>query len=219
MAPIIRASETRRLAGVGRVRAVLRLGKRADAGPPRRAVLAPRRGRRGRAGARAGLRHRPRVAAARARRRGSRRHRSVGADARPRAPATHQVANPPTRSNRCVSSAATSARCRSRTSAFPMVIAPYGILQSLIRPRDLTATLASVARVVAPRRHVRHRSGARRAEVARVREPRAAARPRRRRAAHAHRVGPAGSEAAPHDVRAEVRRAARRRRRGSTGST
>jgi ubiquinone/menaquinone biosynthesis C-methylase UbiE len=34
--------------------------------------------------------------------------------------------------------------------AFPMVIAPYGILQSLIRPRDLTATLASVARVIEP---------------------------------------------------------------------
>lgn len=34
------------------------------------------------------------------------------------------------------------------TGAFPMVIAPYGILQSLIRPRDLTATLASVARVI-----------------------------------------------------------------------
>jgi ubiquinone/menaquinone biosynthesis C-methylase UbiE len=32
--------------------------------------------------------------------------------------------------------------------AFPMVLAPYGILQSLIRPRDLTATLASVARVL-----------------------------------------------------------------------
>jgi ubiquinone/menaquinone biosynthesis C-methylase UbiE len=32
--------------------------------------------------------------------------------------------------------------------SFPMVIAPYGILQSLIRPSDLTATLASVARVV-----------------------------------------------------------------------
>ena len=31
-----------------------------------------------------------------------------------------------------------------------MVIAPYGILQSLIRPRDLTAALASVARVLAP---------------------------------------------------------------------
>jgi ubiquinone/menaquinone biosynthesis C-methylase UbiE len=34
--------------------------------------------------------------------------------------------------------------------SFPAVIAPYGILQSLIRPRDLTETLASVARVVAP---------------------------------------------------------------------
>jgi len=32
---------------------------------------------------------------------------------------------------------------------FPMVLAPYGILQSLIRPRDLTATLDSVARVLA----------------------------------------------------------------------
>ncbi len=34
--------------------------------------------------------------------------------------------------------------------SFPSVLAPYGILQSLIRPRDLTATLASVARVIAP---------------------------------------------------------------------
>jgi len=34
--------------------------------------------------------------------------------------------------------------------AFRMVLAPYGILQSLIRPRDLTATLASVSRVLAP---------------------------------------------------------------------
>ena len=33
--------------------------------------------------------------------------------------------------------------------AFPMVLAPYGILQSLIRSRDLTATLLSVARVLA----------------------------------------------------------------------
>jgi len=33
---------------------------------------------------------------------------------------------------------------------FAMVLAPYGILQSLIRPRDLTAALASVARVIAP---------------------------------------------------------------------
>ena len=34
--------------------------------------------------------------------------------------------------------------------AFPMVLAPYGILQSLIRPRDLSAALASVARVIEP---------------------------------------------------------------------
>jgi len=34
--------------------------------------------------------------------------------------------------------------------SFPLVIAPYGILQSLVRPRDLTSALASVARVVAP---------------------------------------------------------------------
>jgi SAM-dependent methyltransferase len=33
-------------------------------------------------------------------------------------------------------------------AAFPMVIAPYGILQSLLSERDLKATLADVARVV-----------------------------------------------------------------------
>ncbi|HEY7171534.1 MAG TPA: class I SAM-dependent methyltransferase [Vicinamibacterales bacterium] len=33
---------------------------------------------------------------------------------------------------------------------FRMVLAPYGILQSLLRDRDLTSTLASVARVLAP---------------------------------------------------------------------
>jgi len=34
--------------------------------------------------------------------------------------------------------------------SFSMVLAPYGILQSLTRPRDLSETLASVARVVQP---------------------------------------------------------------------
>ena len=33
-------------------------------------------------------------------------------------------------------------------AAFGAVLAPYGILQSLIRPRDLTATLSSVARIL-----------------------------------------------------------------------
>jgi len=36
------------------------------------------------------------------------------------------------------------------TRSFATVIAPYGILQSLTRSRDLTASLASVARVLAP---------------------------------------------------------------------
>ena len=34
--------------------------------------------------------------------------------------------------------------------AFDLVIAPYGILQSLLNPRDLTATLAAVHRVLRP---------------------------------------------------------------------
>jgi ubiquinone/menaquinone biosynthesis C-methylase UbiE len=35
-------------------------------------------------------------------------------------------------------------------AAFDLVVAPYGILQSLLRERDLARTLASVARVLAP---------------------------------------------------------------------
>jgi ubiquinone/menaquinone biosynthesis C-methylase UbiE len=34
--------------------------------------------------------------------------------------------------------------------SFPLVMAPYGILQSLLRERDLAATLAAIARVLAP---------------------------------------------------------------------
>ena len=34
--------------------------------------------------------------------------------------------------------------------SFAMVVAPYGILQSLIRPGDLAATLSSVARIIEP---------------------------------------------------------------------
>jgi len=37
-----------------------------------------------------------------------------------------------------------------RARSFSMVLAPYGILQSLTKPSDLAATLASVARVVEP---------------------------------------------------------------------
>ncbi|OFW28611.1 MAG: hypothetical protein A3H97_05245 [Acidobacteria bacterium RIFCSPLOWO2_02_FULL_65_29] len=35
-------------------------------------------------------------------------------------------------------------------SRFRMVLAPYGVLQSLVRPRDLSAALDAVARVIAP---------------------------------------------------------------------
>ena len=38
-----------------------------------------------------------------------------------------------------------------RRAQFPLVMAPYGILQALTRERDLAATLASVARVIAKR--------------------------------------------------------------------
>ena len=46
--------------------------------------------------------------------------------------------------------AATSARCRSAAGAFALVMAPYGMLQSLMRERDLRATL-TVGRAVLPR--------------------------------------------------------------------
>ena len=36
-----------------------------------------------------------------------------------------------------------------QSAGFSLVLAPYGVLQSLIRPRDLSAALASVARVIA----------------------------------------------------------------------
>ena len=45
--------------------------------------------------------------------------------------------------------AATSGTCRFRPRV-PLVIAPYGILQSLLSERDLKATLGEVARVVEP---------------------------------------------------------------------
>jgi len=38
-----------------------------------------------------------------------------------------------------------------RPSTFPLVMAPYGVLQSLLRERDLASTLQSVARVLKPR--------------------------------------------------------------------
>ena len=81
-----RPSKKRRLARLGRLRAVLRLGERADPRPPRRGILAARRVGRGRPGPRARLRHRPCLAAPSARGRRSRRRRPLGPDARPGGP-------------------------------------------------------------------------------------------------------------------------------------
>ena len=55
----------------------------------------------------------------------------------------------------CRSSAATSGSCRlpsaaRRAAPFAMVLAPYGMLQSLLRERDLMATLAAAHRVLEP---------------------------------------------------------------------
>ena len=62
--------------------------------------------------------------------------------------AARGLSNPANVRHRCVRARATSARCRSGAGASAMVLAPYGVLQSLIRDRDLHATLASVARVL-----------------------------------------------------------------------
>ena len=49
--------------------------------------------------------------------------------------------------------------------SFPLVMAPYGILQSLLDEKLLTATLKDVRRVLDARRHVRPRAGRRSAGV------------------------------------------------------
>ena len=156
--PAAKKSAPRRLAGLGYLRAVLRLGKRADARPSRRAVLAARGVHRGRSRARARVRDRTRVAAAGARGRRSRGHRSLRSDAGASARAGGTRRRGPANTGRADHAprpALNLVRGDIRAlpfeaGAFAMVLAPYGILQSLIRPRDLTSTLASVARVLAP---------------------------------------------------------------------
>src|SRR4051812_45882769 len=70
------------------------------------------------------------------------------ARSRPRVSHPRRIANPESRIPKFVRGDVRALPFRPRS--FAMVLAPYGILQSLIRPRDLTATLASVARVIAP---------------------------------------------------------------------
>ena len=139
---------------------------------------------------------------ARARRRRYRRHRSIGANARPRAltkSPTHQVTN-----SRLVRGDIRALPFAARS--FSMVLAPYGILQSLTRPRrsHRDARLGGSCRRA--RRHLRDRSRAGRPEVARVRQQGAAARPIGRRRSHADRIGTAGPAPPTDDLRAALRR-------------
>ena len=93
---------------------------------------------------------------------------------------------------------------------FRTVLAPYGILQSLVRDKDLNATLDCGRRRSRTRRALRRRPRAGRAELARVLEPDPAERESRRRGApDAGGVGAAGSQEAPDDLRADLHRAAR----------
>ena len=165
------------LGRLGRVRAVLRLGERADAGAARRAVLAPGRAGARRAGARARMRHRAHLAAARARRRRSRRHRSIGADARRalRAARRQPPAASPIGALRLVRGDIRVAAVRRRAS---FEHGHRAVRHPAVAARDAISRRRSsrCARARAGR-HLRARSRARRAELARVHEPRPAARP------------------------------------------
>ena len=129
---------SRRRVGLGRIRAVLRLGERADRRAARRRLLVPARRRTARTDSRARVRHRPHRAADRqVRHADSSGIDRSGADARSRPAAGCGAPGWPIA--RC-SCAATSARCRSgRRTGFGCVMAPYGVLQSMTRERDLQA--------------------------------------------------------------------------------
>ena len=223
MAPIIRASETRRLAGLGRVRAVLRLGERADARPPRRAVLAARR------------------RAAPAGRCSSSAAAPAASRCRSRAPASTLVGID--RSAPMLERARRAQLAESRNAPAPP--SPLRLVRGDIRAlpfrrrrvrdgagavrhpavadratRDLAATLdvgRARARAAAARSASISCPTCRTGASTRTASSCAAA--RRRRAPHAGRIGAPGSDAASDDLRAALRRAARRPTRASTGST
>src|SRR5688572_16507350 len=128
---------------MGRVRAVLRLGERADAWTPRRGVLAAARGLCSRADPRARVRPgRVTLPLARAG------VDLVGID--------RSAAMLERLTRQCSTSRMRQLRVLRgdiralpfRDGAFNAVLAPYGVLQSLTSPRDLKAALASVARVL-----------------------------------------------------------------------
>ena len=98
------------------------------------------------AGSRTGVRHGQNLAAARQGRRAARRHRSIGAHAGAARTRTRRA-----RLSKTIKLIRGDIRFTPFAApAFSMVMAPYGILQSLLRERDLTATLQEVRRVLEP---------------------------------------------------------------------
>ena len=98
-------------------------------------------------------------------------------------------------------------------NGFGLAMAPYGILQSLTRERDLQGDAGVRASRDAARRALRHRSRARPAAVERVSaadEPAGTAGPQDDR--DPHRVGAPGPPAQADDFRSGVRRAPRHAR-------
>ena len=135
---------------MGAVCAVLRLGERADARPAGRAVLEPGGRSSERTGTGTRLRHRPHLASARSRGRIACWHRSVRGHARacPAAITETPFGFALDRSIRACSRRHSDAAVPRGTVLHGL--APYGVLQSLLRDRDLSATLESVSRVLEP---------------------------------------------------------------------
>ena len=195
---------------MGRLRALLRLGKRADARSPRRPFLATHGGTRERPGSRAWLRHRTRDHSRRAHGRARRRPGSIVGDAVTRAEAID--AGTP-RQARLVDPRRHPVPAISQVSAFRSrdgAIRHSAVARPRVRSQGDAGRRRASARAGWP---FRYRSGAGSAGLEGVPQPGAVSRiaPRRQVAHHAGRIGPAGSREETDDFRSEVRGAERPR--------
>ena len=198
---------------MGCVRLLLRLGECADGQAPRRRILAATRHSRGRARPRVGVAA-PAVCRFRSRRRPI---GSLGSIGPPRCSSGHGadcVARATDRESD--SFVATYGHCRFWAAApFQLAIAPYGILQSLLRDRDLNATLRSVSEALVGGGTFGIDLVPGFAHLGGVREPGQPDGPPQSegRPPHPDRIGAPGSGETPDDLRSTLRRAARREAR------
>ncbi len=206
----------RRLERVGRLRALLRLGKRADARSPRHRFLAPHgdAGQRRRTGAR--LRHRTRDHSGRACRRSRGRRRSIGGHAHACAPALEARAS---------GHAGLMDSQRHPSAAVPIVGAlqsRHGAVRDSPVPRSRIRSEGDAGlgcAGVAEGRHLRHRPRPGSAGLEGVPEQGAipgiaAGWPVTH---HARGIGSPGPEKEAHDLRPDIRRVARPARGARTG--